>query len=130
MTAQSQNKRMSPGLRGDLAPTTYWWSVLFHNMSSYKLFKYRNSDILGIIHLSLIPLFTVGTVSPAIVIQVKMNLWWFVSVIIPSCVLQKDVNYLQQCLEDFVESFEKNIDVQSLEPRRWVIRTLTNPKTF
>lgn len=32
---------------------------------------------------------------------------------------QKDVNYLQQWLEAFVASFERLIDVQSLEPRRW-----------
>lgn len=31
---------------------------------------------------------------------------------------QKDVNYLQQWLEAFVASFERLIDVQSLEPRR------------
>ncbi|XP_060726425.1 neurobeachin-like protein 2 isoform X5 [Tachysurus vachellii] len=31
---------------------------------------------------------------------------------------KKDVSYLQQCLEAFVASFEKIIDVQSLEPRR------------
>lgn len=33
---------------------------------------------------------------------------------------QKDVSYLQQWLEAFVASFERLIDVQSLEPRRWV----------
>lgn len=33
---------------------------------------------------------------------------------------QKDVGYLQQWLEAFVASFERLIDVQSLEPRRWV----------
>lgn len=31
---------------------------------------------------------------------------------------QKDVSYLQQWLEAFVSSFERLIDVQSLEPRR------------
>lgn len=34
--------------------------------------------------------------------------------------LQKDVSYLQQWLEAFVASFERLIDVQSLEPRKWV----------
>lgn len=33
--------------------------------------------------------------------------------------LQKDVGYLQQWLEAFVASFERLIDVHSLEPRRW-----------
>lgn len=32
--------------------------------------------------------------------------------------LQKDVGYLQQWLEAFVASFERLIDVQSLEPRK------------
>lgn len=32
--------------------------------------------------------------------------------------LQKDVGYLQQWLEAFVASFERLIDVHSLEPRR------------
>lgn len=32
--------------------------------------------------------------------------------------LQKDVSYLQQWLEAFVASFERLIDVQSLEPRK------------
>lgn len=32
--------------------------------------------------------------------------------------LQKDVSYLQQWLEAFVASFERLIDVNSLEPRR------------
>uniref|UniRef100_A0A3Q1F1J1 Neurobeachin-like protein 2 n=1 Tax=Acanthochromis polyacanthus TaxID=80966 RepID=A0A3Q1F1J1_9TELE len=35
-----------------------------------------------------------------------------------SLLLQKDVSYLQQWLEVFVASFERLIDVQSLEPRR------------
>lgn len=38
---------------------------------------------------------------------------------------QKDVVYLQQWLEAFVASFEKIIDVQSTEPRRWVSYMLT-----
>lgn len=32
--------------------------------------------------------------------------------------LQKDVSYLQQWLEAFVASFERLIDVHSLEPRK------------
>uniref|UniRef100_A0A3P9IGJ2 Uncharacterized protein n=1 Tax=Oryzias latipes TaxID=8090 RepID=A0A3P9IGJ2_ORYLA len=35
-----------------------------------------------------------------------------------SSLLQKDVGYLQQWLEAFVASFERLIDVQTLEPRR------------
>lgn len=35
-----------------------------------------------------------------------------------SSLLQKDASYLQQWLEAFVASFERLIDVQSLEPRR------------
>lgn len=38
--------------------------------------------------------------------------------------LQKDVSYLQQWLEAFVASFERLIDVQSLEPRRWVVTVI------
>lgn len=37
---------------------------------------------------------------------------------------QKDVSYLQQWLEAFVSSFERLIDVQSLEPRRWVVTVI------
>lgn len=35
--------------------------------------------------------------------------------------LQRDVSYLQQWLEPFVASFEKLVDVQSLQPRRRVV---------
>lgn len=69
-----------------------------------------------------------GTVMLGIAIKVKMMMFWWFASIIPSSVQQKDPTYLQQFLEAFVVSFEKIIDVQSLEPRRWVSHTLTNPK--
>ncbi|KAB5586981.1 hypothetical protein PHYPO_G00007710 [Pangasianodon hypophthalmus] len=46
---------------------------------------------------------------------------------------KKDVSYLQQCLEAFVASFEKIIDVQSLEPRRleeWNAEVPVVPRDF
>lgn len=44
---------------------------------------------------------------------------WGLTAVLSSS-LQKDVSYLQQWLEAFVASFERLIDVQSLEPRKWV----------